>query len=182
MLCVETKQHSPEQAWEEKVDREVGRRVHRVIAEVVTGSAPAGPDDVLAAVSSMWLRDPLGGSVASSARLRTATSVCVYLARFRPERWELTGCEVRLDRSVADLVWRDPAASAVVVDEIKTGPAGAGDVRVADQLRRLATAGRARWGETFVGVRLVPLGSPARSALVDEAGAVVVAPVEMRPR
>lgn len=165
------------------MDREVGRRVHRAIAKLVTGPEPAGPDEVLAVVSSMWHRDPIGGSVASSARLRTSTSVSIYLARFRPgDAWELAGCEVRLGRAVADLVWRDPANGAVVVDEVKTGVVDVSDGRVADQLRRLAVGGRARWRDDFVGVRLVPLGSPARSVLVDETGREIEVPAGMRPR
>lgn len=156
--------------------KEVGRRVHRVIAHLAVAGDAATPDEILDVVREMWRRDPVGGSVASSARLRCSTAASVYLHRFMPQGWELVGHEVALDGAVADLVWR--SAGAVLVDEVKTGEANLDQPKVADQVRRLAGGGAAMWGERFVGVRLVPLGAPRRSTVVtlDDAGGLVPVP------
>jgi len=165
------------------VEAEVGRRIHRVIAELVDRPEPVDAATVMATVAALWRRDPVGGSVASSARLRCSTSVAVYFNRFLPDAtWEFAGCEVRLGRAVADLVWRRPADGTVVVDELKSGAVDVTDRRVADQLGRLASGGRARWAGRFAGVRLVPLGSPARTAMLDGYGRNVPVPAGMVPR
>lgn len=145
------------------MNREVGRRVHRVIG-ALAGEQDVTPATIVATVAEMWRADPVGGTVASSARVRCSSSVAVYFDRFRPApQWRLDGVEVRLDAAVADLVWRGPR-SRVLIDEVKSG---ATDVAAnADQLERLAAGGRARWPGRFVGVRLVPLGAPTRSAVV----------------
>ena len=169
--------------WEERVRREVGRRVHKVIGELVERPYPIGSAEILDAVRGMWRDDPIGGSVASSARLRCSTAVAVYLSRFSPVGWQLDGVEVALGGAVADLVWvRDDER---VIDEVKTGAMSITNPRVADQLFRLAVGGQDRW-ERFLCVRLVPLGSPARSVTVvaDVSGRLetVPAPVGMEVR
>lgn len=167
---------SREREWEARVHKEVGRRVHRVIAHLAAAGDAATPDEILDVVREMWRRDPVGGSVASSARLRCSTAASVYLHRFMPRGWELLGHEVVLEEAVADLVWCTP--DAVVIDEVKTGEANLDQPKVADQARRLAAGGRARWGDRFVGVRLLPLGAPRRASVVtlDDAGGLVPVP------
>jgi hypothetical protein len=171
--------------WEDRVNREVGRRVHRVVAELAASPESASPQQVLDVVRAMWLADPVGGSVASSARLRCSTASSLYLHRFMPTDWVLAGVEVRVGRAIADLVWED-ASGLVVIDEVKSGAASVDDPAVADQLARLAAGGRRRWDAEFAGVRLAPLGSPGRAVFVtvDDADRLVPVgfPTGMEPR
>jgi hypothetical protein len=136
--------------------------VHSVIAELAATGEPVDADRVLAAVVQRWAAAPLGGSIASSVRARCSTTVAVYFARFAPppHDWRLVGSELRVGSAVADLVWRSDR-HGVVIDEVKSGVADARDADTADQLRRLAEGGGATFAD-FVGVRLVPLGSPNR--------------------
>lgn len=146
------------------MNREIGRRVHRVIGTLATDEEVSAAR-IVEAVGEMWRSEPVGGTVAASARVRCSSSVAVYFDRFRPQGWRLEGVEVRLEGAVADLVWRGPG-SQVLIDEVKSGVANLGDAATTNQLRRLCSGGSARWGRRFAGVRLVPLGSPARSAVV----------------
>lgn len=152
--------------WEDEVNAAVGSRVHRVVADLAATGEPVDSAAALAAVRRLWAADPIGGSIASSARLRCSTAVAVYFARFEPARaqWKLDGAEVRVGSAIADLVWRSER-HGVVIDELKSGVADLRDPDIADQLLRLAEGGAAAF-ESFRGVRLVPLGSPARSVFV----------------
>lgn len=154
------------QTWEAAVNREIGRRVHRVIADLATSEGPVTGAAVLRSVRSMWATEPTGGTTASSARVRCSSSVGVYFARFAPDGWNVVGCEEHLGLAIADLVWhRD---GRFVVDEVKSGSATVSSDRIGEQLLRLAISGRQLWGDRFAGVRLVPLGSPAYAAVVAE--------------
>lgn len=97
----------------------------------------------------------------------------MYVHRFAPTGWLLAGCEVLVGAAVADLVWRSEAG-AVVIDEVKSGAASLDDDKVAEQLARLAGGGLRVWGERFEGVRLVPLGSPAATCVVELDGGRLV--------
>ena len=151
--------------FESWVERDVGTRVHRVIA----GLARAHPTDrpspavVLSACCADLDRDRVDERVrrrAVSQGLRTATNVYVGLA-WPPDGWVFAGAEVSLGGARADLVW-EHTDGRVLIDELKTGA----DDTAARQVARLLAAGRRRYGTALVGVRLVPLGAINRMRLV----------------
>lgn len=165
--------------WEMTVATEIGRRVHQVIG-ALADEDDVSPHRILETVRSLWAGSPVGGTTASSARLRCATAVSVYFQHCRPQSpWALDGVEVRVDGAIADLVWAHPEDGWVVVDELKSTITGPDSPDTADQLGRLAQGGIGRWGDQFLGVRLVPLGAPARTSVfnnVEGALAEVPAP------
>jgi hypothetical protein len=94
-----------------------------------------------------------------SVEAKVMVLVRVFLERYaaRPP-WRYVATELALGDCVADGVLTDGARWRI--DEIKTGSVDSYGVRVevADQLARLLRAGRERWGDAFLGVRLVALG------------------------
>lgn len=157
------------------MDVDTGQRIHRIIGALATG-APTR-DDLFAQADALWRAEPATTGVQQrSVWLRCVTASAVYFARCRPSGdWHLTGVEVDLGGAIADLVWS--ASGAVVIDEIKSGSATIASPAIADQVRRLAIGGRARFGRRFVGVRLVPLAAPARLCTYDVVDCELVAVV-----
>lgn len=147
------------------MDTEVGNRIHLIVGALA--ETRPSTTAVLEAVNTTWRTHPLGGTTASSARLRCATAVSIYFARCRPtDEWKLTGVEVPLREAIADLVWVDHAGG-VMIDELKSGKPDPTTGATRDQLERLAVGGRRRYGNCFRGVRFVPLSAPAGMRVFD---------------
>jgi hypothetical protein len=149
--------------WGDNLDREVGDRVHRLIAMLVTA------DDPFTAINSttrqLLKERPVSGARLGSVRMRVGSAAGTYLRRFRPDA-ELVGVEEPLGAGVADLVWRHKPSGAFVVDEIKLGCGDTSGSGLIAQISRLIDGGSARWGAEFVGVRVVPLTRPVNCCLV----------------
>jgi hypothetical protein len=161
--------------WEQRIDSEAGSRVHDLV-----GMALASGVDPFVAARELFRVSPIGGSLATSVRLRCASAASVYVRRCRPEGWELVGVEERLEAAIADLVFAN--GNRIFIDELKSGLASPDSARVQNQVQRLAAGGRTRWGRNFVGVRTVPLAAPARTWFVDAAGRPVDLPADLAIR
>lgn len=154
---------SGRESYDMTVRKEAGTRVHLLIATAV---AHDGDLDMTELTKAMWKLAPVGGTIRSGVRVSCASKASMYLNRIRPGAgWELVGAEVPVGRGVADIVWRDAGTGDVFVEEIKSGAARIGDLKVTDQVTRLYVGGLERWGSSFVGVRLVSLTAPALTAL-----------------
>lgn len=145
---------------ERRIDAGVGMRVHQLIGFCLANGVDAG-----AAARAMFAADPLGGTLMSSVRTRCSSATAQYLARCRPQGWDLVGYEEQVGRARADLVWAGSDPWRVLIDEIKTGVADADDPRLLGQIARLLAGGARLWGDAFVGVRVIPLASPRRAWL-----------------
>lgn len=146
--------------WADTLDRDVGDRIHRVIAACVADPSTPLSDHLVKLLGER----PVRGARAASVRMRVASSTGTYLRRFAPGAAVLVGCELPVGGGVADLVWRHDGRFAV--DEIKSGSVDIDDEQLVAQVARFITGGRAMWGDRFVGVRVVPLARPARSMFV----------------
>lgn len=148
--------------WSERIESELGRRVHLLVGYCLA----FGVQDPTVATREMFRVEPVGGTVMTSARETCIGAVHTYLRRCIPYGWHLAGVEEQLLGARADLVWVYRNPFRVLIDEIKTNHADAGDdAALRDQLRRLVRGGHLQWGTAFVGVRTVPLATPRRSWL-----------------
>jgi hypothetical protein len=68
--------------------------------------------------------------------------------------------------------WRNDVTGAVIFDEVKTTEVtrSVADRAWVDQCRRYVTAGVHRYGDAFLGVRLLPLGSMNTAAFITASG------------
>lgn len=95
-----------------------------------------------------------------------------YLTTFVPDApWRLLGVEYDTGSGEVDLAWTDDTSGQVFFDEVKTSRVHDGrrpEPKWVTQCRRYAAAGTDRFGERFIGVRLLPLmpTSVARLVLV----------------
>lgn len=147
--------------------RSVGAAAHQVIGELLAaGLREPTFEELLAAVGRSQLVREGVASFRQAARQRLITATGVYVRLFVPGReWEFVGREVEVSEARFDLVFRD-SDGRVRADEIKAGRLCAEDTRkLEDQLGRQLDGGRARWEESFVGVRALLLWAPVRSFL-----------------
>ena len=110
---------------------------------------------------------PVRRQAAKQALLTTAS---VYFAWFTPpDDWEFLGAEVQGRGCRFDLVWR--VDGKFVVDEIKSGAlAVPGRGGFEPQVARLVRGGEAKYGDAFVGVRVIILAAPRLSYLARPGG------------
>jgi len=133
----------------------VGGLVHRVLAQCLPGRV--SERDI---ASEVWRQLQRCGTRNPAMRNR-ATLLCRrYVDRFHPgPSATLVGTEMTVANVRFDAVWR--TGHGVWADEIKTGPHAP-----AGQLHRQLLVGHERWGDAFLGVRVLLLGSPAASSFV----------------
>jgi hypothetical protein len=130
-----------------------GEIVHRTLATCLPSPSEQLVCSAAFAQCALDSRSP-------ALRNRVTILALRYVRSFHPAHpARLLAVELAAGPTRFDLVWEDD--SGVWVDEIKT----AGVARLA-QLRRQVAAGDLRWGDRFVGVRLVALHRPADSVLV----------------
>ncbi|NYD40026.1 hypothetical protein [Nocardioides panaciterrulae] len=93
-----------------------------------------------------------------------------YLTEFPPRPpWRLLGVEYDTGEGPVDLAWANTSTNEMFFDEVKTSRVATGrQVPSAwlAQTRRYAAAGAAAMGESFLGVRLVPLMAADTARLV----------------
>ena len=152
----------------------IGRIVHLLVAESVNAgiyrvSAQELRDFIWLRTADLATSQSFGRAV-RSARVAIAGHTAVYLRRFAPPfGWSLLGSEIDLGSAGrADLGWISPD-DRILLDELKFAggihvPVGDGPTR--QQARRYAVAAVGRWGERFIGVRVVLLGAPRRSFFI----------------
>lgn len=139
-----------------------GDASHELIAQVAIahGGNPSRAEILAVARAHRVGGKPSGGRALRAARLTRATR---FFSRFGRPGWELLGAEVSVGDIRFDLVWTKDGR--VEADEIKSGRLGAwtSHESVEVQLFEQFLAGRHKWGNSFVGVRLVPLLQPEMS-------------------
>lgn len=109
---------------------------------------------------------------------RNSTLVAGFAAEYlrgvaRPRApWDCVDTEADINGGVVDLVWQHRDTGLVFIDEVKTTqvPRARLDKAWLEQADRYAVAGTAKWGDRFLGVRLVPLGSMHLTTLVTPEG------------
>jgi hypothetical protein len=151
---------------------EVSERAHRVIALAAAECHPLGATDLHEVAWELTGRVLAATPITQrtrSARLMIAGHAAVYLRYFiPPASWRFLGAELELGPGArADGAWE--SAEGVLVDEVKLAatlarPGGEGPAR--RQAARYSALAAARWGDRFVGARLVFLGGPRYSLLV----------------
>lgn len=110
---------------------------------------------------------PVRRQAAKQALLTTAS---VYFGWFTPpDEWEFLGAEIEGPGCRFDLVWR--VDGKFVVDEIKSGAlAVPGRGGFEPQVARLVRGGETKYGDAFVGVRVIILAAPRLSYLARPGG------------
>jgi hypothetical protein len=101
-----------------------------------------------------------------AVKQRVVVAAAVYFRLFLPTvEWTFNGSEVLSPSARFYLVWRSTAGT--LVDELSAGRFATQLERKAlrEQARRDAIAGSSKFGEKFVGLRVVILGAPRRSFL-----------------
>ncbi len=144
-----------------KQDREIGRRVHALIAAMVPEGRP-GSRQIWLATAAMFKAKPMAHN--GSCRQRAATGLGVYFGDYYRPEWDFIGAEVDLGTGRVDLVWRTSTDDRIVIDEVKM--AGSADVvddqGTVAQVERYNAAAVGLFGDRFAGVRLLPLAAPGR--------------------
>lgn len=105
--------------------------------------------------------------------LTAAGHASVYLRTLAPASpWELLGAEFDTGNGHVDVAWSNTETGEVFFDELKTTNRAISMINNVwlGQVRRYAEAGADKHGETFLGVRLLPLGSLHLSVLVGADG------------
>lgn len=142
-----------------------GVATHAVIQRMLA----AGVRQPTAAERMEWVGQHIAAAYAAQphrlgARQRLLAPLAVYFQRFvPPQPWQLEGSEVTVGRSRLDLLWTD--GRELFADELKTGTSAiqlASD-QVDAQAARQTAAGARRFGECFLGVRVLLLAAPGRS-------------------
>ena len=144
----------------------IGNRAHRIVGEVLHEGPPDGRADFalhLTRCARTVFNDHPVTYRPRETFVDAVTAAGVYLRRFRPSApWSLIGTEVQHGDCRFDMAFERPEVG-VVIDELKLGVSRAGETQVAEQVHRYLEAGKDRWGETFLGVRLCTVHAPAES-------------------
>lgn len=136
-----------------------------------TGGAPVVPGDLLDRMYAVAYAVIDANPNATRVLATEAASLAFrYLREFPPAApWELMAVEYETGNGPVDLAWVNDATGSIFFDEVKTSRVSTGR-RVPDawvnQSRRYSTAGAARFGEAFLGTRLVPLMAANTTRLV----------------
>lgn len=163
-------------------DREVGQRVHQLLAEYGR-RRERPPVEVVFADAVQIVKDmPFYGRRRPGPQ-RLATLTAVGLELIPPIAWTLIGSELQCQPGRVDLAWEappefQPAPGVVIFDELKAG-AMPGHLRtgeVTEQVERYVRFGQQAFGARFAGVRLVALSLPGSSVFYrpSPTGAVAV--------
>jgi hypothetical protein len=148
-----------------------GAIVHGVIGELLAaGDLRPTPERIVEIVGRN--RSILRVSHYRMAAVQQAwAGAAIYFHYFLPDpSWSFAGAEVVDGRARFDLVWRNGPLR--LIDELKLGRVtSVTDKRSLDaQIARYREAGRDRWSEHFSGLRVILLGAPARSFVVERDG------------
>ncbi|MCD4532505.1 PD-(D/E)XK nuclease family protein [Nocardioides sp. cx-169] len=103
-------------------------------------------------------------------RQNLRAAVMSYFSRLAlPPQWQLLGAETPLGRGRVDLAWRDDEGR-ILLDEVKTGHhRRLATSTVQMQVHEYIASGRTRWGDAFLGCRLLSTHDPGSSTYTDTA-------------
>jgi len=141
-----------------------GMLVHRLIAELARRHGSLSPELTAREARKLLARWEGGRAVVyrQAIRMRAITAAAGYFAEFSRPGWRLIDSLLVAGEAELDLVWQ--RAERIEVDELKTGRFGAGELaRARVQAEGQAIAARQLFGESFAGVRVVPLTAPERA-------------------
>jgi hypothetical protein len=150
-----------------RVDRwRVGPFAHTLIAQLLAaGERQPGAERIARAANQLRLLGEVG-AYRVAVKQRVVSAVALYFRLFLPTvEWTFNDSDVSSRSERFYLVWR--SAAGTLVDELKAGPVGTQLERKAlcEEARREATAGRSKFGQEFLGLRVVILGAPRWSFL-----------------
>lgn len=153
--------------WKTASPAQVGQLAHRVIADVLTsqgdGQRAATWREVLELVDQRMAHD---GYRDRAARQLVAAATLSYLQMAPPPPWQFVRAEVVLPGVRLDLVWRLPGTGRLMVDEVKTGHAGAGTGAARGQGLRYLHAIRAQ--DSLGVVRVLSTRAPHTNLLLPD--------------
>jgi hypothetical protein len=142
-----------------------GVLIHRLIAELARRHGPPSPQWTAREarrVIGEWGEGGHAPVYRQAIRMRAITAAAVYFAEFARPGWRLIAALLIVGDAELDLVWQ--RAGRIEADELKTGRFAAAELAAARaQAARQALAGRGMFGESFAGVRVVPLTSPEQA-------------------
>jgi len=149
----------------------LGVSVHALVGECLhDGLRHPSPVELLTRAGRHALTVDSRNVHRQAAKQALLTTAAVYFRWFTPpDEWEFLGTEVKAGGCRFDLVWQ--TAGQVVVDEIKSGAmAVPGRGGFEPQVARLIKGGATKYGDAFVGVRVIILAAPALSYLARPGG------------
>lgn len=153
--------------------RRAGERVHTTVAHVLErGVRQPTPLEVITLARDVVVEPGLAVIYRQSAIQRLSTATASYFRVFAlDETWAYVGSEVKAARCRYDLVFENERGQ-VIADELKAGRVGDRTERkLADeQIARQLIAGRAKWGDAFIGIRAIFLAAPRASFLARPSG------------
>lgn len=148
----------------------IGRLSHAAIATLAPSAHTLHPDTLTETVLV------LARALCPPGRMhrRNSTLVAGFANEYlrgviRPRTpWSCIGTEVSNGTGRVDLAWRNTETGAVFFDEVKTTEVTrrVADLGWLDQCRRYSASGVTGFGDLFLGVRLLPLGSMNVAAFV----------------
>jgi hypothetical protein len=151
----------------------LGVLIHSIVQELlVSGVRMLDPATFFSFIAQHPLVLKVPQSQRQSLKQRLTTAVASYFRFFVPlDGWRLVGVEVRAPGCVFDVVWETDNGE-IVVDEIKAGRLQTRPEReaVESQIARELAGGTRKWDERFCGIRLLWLGAPLHSVLVQPNG------------
>lgn len=154
---------------------DVGTLTHALVATHADLAAWISPDR-LGQLLTTAANDAVTAATTNQRQVLVASAVGYarrYLQAMAPaDPWTLVGAEVPLGDGVADVVWRHTVHGWHLVDELKTTRVIRTqlDRSWVDQCRAYAGAATAEYGPSTIGVRLLPLATPALTVLVRTTG------------
>ncbi len=140
-----------------------GVLIHRLIAELAQRHGSLTPERTVREARRTLSRWEGGHAPVyrQAIRMRVITAAGVYFAEFSRPGWRLIRSLLVAGEAELDLVWQ--RAGRIEVDELKTGRFTSGEIASARvQAQGQTIAARKLFGESFAGVRVVPLTAPER--------------------
>jgi len=148
--------------------RRAGERVHLAVARLLEqGVRKPSAFQVVSLARDMVVAPGLAVIYRQTAIQRLATCTASYFRLFAlDETWTYIGAEIAAGRCRFDFLFEHEDGQ-VLADELKAGRvADRGGRRLFDeQVARQLKAGAAKWGERFLGVRVLLLAAPRASFL-----------------
>lgn len=154
----------------ERLSLIIGDRTHRVVGRILARGVPPTRTQrvmiTLTTTQEVLAEHPVEHPRSRAASVEVSTLAATYLHRFLLDAdWEFDDAEAALGSGRADLIFRNVATEAWIVDEIKTSRGRGDETALRPQIDRYLAGGVERWGERFLGVRLCALAQPRLSRL-----------------
>lgn len=166
--------------WKTASPAQVGQLAHRVIADLLSSmpekSAELTWAEVLDRVDRRMASD---GYRDRAARQLVTAAALAYLRAAPPAPWRFLRAEVALPGVRLDLLWELPDTGRLLVDEVKTGLAGADTPAAREQGLRYLRAIRDQ--DPHASVRLVSTREPETGQILSDEGSTASPVVPRAP-